>query len=119
MILRLRSGFRQRAQTPANRLNFNVWSERKRIEKLRYIHRNPVKRGLVPEPELWEWSSYRSYAFGEGQSQDQSVAESGDEGSGRVTTPRRQQRIPTLSQKARKDGPPRQIYLLCSCLFLT
>ena len=41
MILRLRSGFRQRAQTPANRLNFNVWTERKRIEKLRYMHRNP------------------------------------------------------------------------------
>ena len=27
--------------------DFNVWTERKRIEKLRYIHRNPVKRGLV------------------------------------------------------------------------
>ena len=26
--------------------DFNVWSERKRIEKLKYIHRNPVKRGL-------------------------------------------------------------------------
>ena len=44
MILRLRSGFRQRAQTPANRLNFNVWTERKRIEKLRYMHRNPGPR---------------------------------------------------------------------------
>ena len=42
--------------------DFNVWSERKRIEKLRYMHRNPVKRGLVLEPEQWEWSSYRSYA---------------------------------------------------------
>ncbi len=27
--------------------DFNVWSERKRIEKLRYLHRNPVKRGLA------------------------------------------------------------------------
>ena len=27
--------------------DFNVWSERKRVEKLRYMHRNPVKRGLV------------------------------------------------------------------------
>jgi putative transposase len=27
--------------------DFNVWSERKRVEKLRYIHCNPVKRGLV------------------------------------------------------------------------
>jgi len=26
---------------------FPVWTEKKRIEKLRYIHRNPVRRGLV------------------------------------------------------------------------
>jgi putative transposase len=45
--------------------DFNVWTEHKRIEKLRYMHRNPVKRGLVEEPEQWRWSSYRSYAFGE------------------------------------------------------
>jgi putative transposase len=31
--------------------DFNVWSERKRVEKLRYIHRNPVRRGLVESPE--------------------------------------------------------------------
>ena len=37
--------------------DFNVWSEHKRVEKLRYMHRNPVKRGLVLEPEQWEWSS--------------------------------------------------------------
>jgi putative transposase len=42
-----------------------VWTDRKRIEKLRYMHRNPVKRGLVASPELWRWSSYRSYAYGE------------------------------------------------------
>ena len=45
--------------------DFNVWSEGKRIEKLRYMHRNPVKRGLVREPEQWAWSSFRSYAYGE------------------------------------------------------
>lgn len=45
--------------------DFHVWSERKRVEKLRYIHRNPVKEGLVQEPEQWVWSSYRSYAYGE------------------------------------------------------
>jgi putative transposase len=34
--------------------DFNVWSARKQIEKLRYMHRNPVKRGLVERPEfLW------------------------------------------------------------------
>ena len=39
--------------------DFNVWTEEKRIEKLRYIHRNPVKRGLVASPEQWPWSSFR------------------------------------------------------------
>ena len=45
--------------------DFNVWSEGKRIEKLRYMHRNPVQRGLVSDPEQWVWSSFRSYAYGE------------------------------------------------------
>ena len=38
---------------------------RKRIEKLHYMHMNPVKRGLVVEAKLWPWSSYRSYHYGE------------------------------------------------------
>jgi hypothetical protein len=45
--------------------DFNVRSERKRIEKLRYMHRNPVRRGLVAEPDQWRWSSLRSYAYAE------------------------------------------------------
>jgi putative transposase len=45
--------------------DFNVWTEHKRIEKLRYMHRNPVQRGLVVSPELWRWSSFRSYFLGE------------------------------------------------------
>jgi putative transposase len=45
--------------------DFNVWSQRKEIEKLKYMHRNPVVRGFVVAPEDWRWSSYRSYAFGE------------------------------------------------------
>jgi putative transposase len=45
--------------------DFNVWSEEKRIEKLRYVHRNPVVRGLVEKPEDWRWSSFRHYATGE------------------------------------------------------
>jgi putative transposase len=40
--------------------DFNVWSERKFVEKLRYIHRNPVERGLVSRPEDWAWSSFSS-----------------------------------------------------------
>ena len=45
--------------------DFNVWTEQKEIEKLRYIHRNPVKRGLVEKPEQWRWSSFRSYLYQE------------------------------------------------------
>jgi putative transposase len=41
--------------------DFNVWSRKKRIEKLNYMHMNPVKRGLVTNPKLWAWSSYRFY----------------------------------------------------------
>ena len=45
--------------------DFNVWSDKKRVEQLRYMHRNPVHRGLVKAPEEWRWSSFRYYAFGE------------------------------------------------------
>ena len=45
--------------------DFNVWTDEKRIEKLRYIHRNPVKSGLVASPEQWPWTSFRWYLSGE------------------------------------------------------
>jgi hypothetical protein len=45
--------------------DFVVFTENKRLEKLRYMHRNPVQRGLVLEPEEWLWSSFRHYAYGE------------------------------------------------------
>ena len=44
--------------------NFPVWTEAKRVEKLRYIHRNPVRRGLVARPEDWPWSSFAHHATG-------------------------------------------------------
>lgn len=44
--------------------DFNVFTELKRVEKLRYMHRNPVVRGLVSAPEEWEWSSFRHHATG-------------------------------------------------------
>jgi putative transposase len=43
----------------------NVRDYEEFVEKLRYIHRNPVKRGLVKRPEDWKWSSFRHYATGE------------------------------------------------------
>lgn len=44
--------------------DFNVRNYEQFIEKLRYIHRNPVKRGLCARPEGWESSSFRHYAMG-------------------------------------------------------
>ena len=44
--------------------DFVVPSEAKRTEKLRYMHCNPVKRGLTVCPEGWRWSSFRHYATG-------------------------------------------------------
>ena len=44
--------------------DFNVRNYDQFMEKLRYIHRNPVKRGLCERPEDWAWSSFRQYATG-------------------------------------------------------
>jgi putative transposase len=54
----------QRPFWSARYYDFNVFTERKRIEKLKYIHRNPVARGLVNLPEEWAWSSFLHYADG-------------------------------------------------------
>jgi len=59
--------------------DFNVFTQAKFVEKLRYIHRNPVTRGLVEKPEDYRftpttktcrwgpraWSSFRHWATGE------------------------------------------------------
>jgi putative transposase len=56
---------RERPFWQARYYDFNVHNEEKRVEKLRYIHRNPVRQGLVRKPEDWKWSSFRHYATGE------------------------------------------------------
>jgi putative transposase len=66
-------GGKRALAAPGQRLPFwqkryydrNEWEHREFIEKLKYIHRNPVKRGLVKRPEDWKWSSFRHYASGE------------------------------------------------------
>ena len=45
--------------------DFNVWSEKKRNEKMNYMHFNPVKRGLAEHPKEWRWSSFRFYTTAE------------------------------------------------------
>ena len=42
----------------------NVRGEKACTEVIRYIHRNPVARGLVEKPEDWVWSSFRHYVTG-------------------------------------------------------
>ncbi len=42
-----------------------VFTEKKRLEKLSYMHANPVKRGLVTSPDRWPWSSFRFYHLGD------------------------------------------------------
>jgi putative transposase len=41
--------------------DFNVRTKRKKVEKLVYMHMNPVKRGLVDQSDDWIWSSYSFY----------------------------------------------------------
>ena len=70
-IQALKQSVSQKLKAPDGRFwqtryyDFNVFTAAKRIEKLKYIHRNPVQRGLVTQPEDWPWSSYRHYALGE------------------------------------------------------
>jgi putative transposase len=44
--------------------DFNVWSHKKKVEKLLYMHLNPMKRGLVEHPADWRWSSFGFYRDG-------------------------------------------------------
>jgi putative transposase len=45
--------------------DFNVVNEHTAIEKLDYIHKNPIRRGLVKRADQWSWSSYRYYELGD------------------------------------------------------
>jgi putative transposase len=47
--------------------DFNVWSLKKRVEKLEYMHMNPVKRGLVAHPKQSSWSSFSFYSSRKGE----------------------------------------------------
>ncbi len=40
----------------------HIFSESFFLEKFNYIHKNPIKRGLVEKPEDWIYSSARYYA---------------------------------------------------------
>lgn len=44
---------------------FNLYSLKKAEEKLNYMHKNPVKAGLVERAIDWQWSSARHYELNE------------------------------------------------------
>ncbi len=41
--------------------DFNIYSEKTLLEKLEYIHNNPMTAGLVASPVDYKWSSYLLY----------------------------------------------------------
>ena len=41
--------------------DFNVFTEKKKNERLQYMHWNPVKPKLVAQAHHWPWSSYNFY----------------------------------------------------------
>ena len=43
-----------------------IQTEEMLLQKLEYIHNNPVRRGYVDDPAHWRYSSYRNYIGGEG-----------------------------------------------------
>ena len=43
--------------------DFNIRNYPQFVEKLRYIHCNPVKQGLCDRPEGWQWRSFRHYRY--------------------------------------------------------
>jgi putative transposase len=94
--------------------DFNVWSERKFVQKLRYIHRNPVTRGLVARPEDWDWSSFRHYLTGEsGLLEIESQWTARKEGASR-NLPNRAGASTSRNPPPKRslDGPPSRVMLM-------
>jgi putative transposase len=73
--LKLSSSLRTAADRECDGLRSPLWQKRyydrnirdhdEFVEKLRYIHRNPLNRELVKKAEEWKWSSFRHYALRE------------------------------------------------------
>jgi putative transposase len=47
-----------------NPLSIEIWSEKTLLQKLRYIHENPVRAGLCLYPDDYRYSSALFYKFG-------------------------------------------------------
>jgi len=49
----------QRFWQPGGGYDRNIVTQKALLSSIRYIHANPVRRGLVQNPLDWEWSSAR------------------------------------------------------------
>jgi len=49
---------------PGGGYDRNIWTAQELHEKVKYIHANPVRRGLVASPEDWLWSSWHAWQTG-------------------------------------------------------
>ena len=47
-----------------NLLSVEIWSEKVFLEKLKYIHENPVRAGICRWPDEYKYSSALFYKFG-------------------------------------------------------
>lgn len=47
-----------------NPLSIEIWSEKVFLEKLKYIHENPVRAGICKWPDEYKYSSALFYKFG-------------------------------------------------------
>src|SRR5436853_982293 len=97
--------------------DFNIRNYPQFVEKLRYIHRNPVKRGLCELPEDWEWSSFQHYSSGcEGRVEIESewTARKRERAAGGLCPA---VELPHSSQHRVLSGPARQVNELFSSLY--
>jgi hypothetical protein len=78
--------------------DFNISSPGKFAEKLQYIHRNPVTRGLVTKPEDYRWSSFNHHATGEPNPGNRIAMDS--------PPPREQDLAPPLCHHPKRPGAP-------------
>ena len=89
--------------------DFNVWSERKRIEKLRYMHRNPVKRGsgeATGTLEVEQLSGVLLWRTRSSAGKLSGVAPGDQESSARKVRGWNRSQSPTHSQRTRMSGAP-------------
>jgi putative transposase len=49
---------------PGGGYDRNIFSLEELHEKIQYIHNNPIRSDLVPEPQKWIWSSYHAWENG-------------------------------------------------------